>query len=211
MGRLHPFKRRNRPIWRGKRLKGLDEFEPSQRLRFWPRERTTIRGVARETVGWLGTLRPFILGGILLAAWPALDPALVEPPAFLATEPELVNRTFLRCDRPHGHACVTDGDTFRLGERRIRIIGIDAPETHPPRCPEEARLGEAATVRLQQLLNDGPFEMVGRLGDMKDRYGRELRAVRRVKADGSYASIAEQMRESGLARRYLGGLRDGWC
>lgn len=210
MGCIYPFKRPQRPR-DGKRLKGLDEFEPSQRLRFWPPERTTVRGVARETVGWLRTLRPFILGGILLVAWPTLDPALVEPPAFLSTEPEQAAAQFTRCGPGRGHACVIDGDTFRLGDRRIRIIGIDAPETHPARCGEEARLGEAATVRLQELLNDGPFEMVGRLGGMKDRYGRDLRVVRRVKADGSHASIAAQMRESGLARRYLGGFRSGWC
>jgi hypothetical protein len=53
--------------------------------------------------------------------------------------------------------------------------------------------------------------MAGRLGDMTDRYGRDLRMVRRPRADGSVQSIAEDMRESGLARRYLGGLRGGWC
>ena len=75
------------------------------------------------------------------------------------------------------HACVIDGDTFKLGERKVRIIGIDAPETHPARCAEEARLGEAATAKLQQLLNQGPFEMVAPIyRDMHDRYGRDLRA-----------------------------------
>jgi endonuclease YncB( thermonuclease family) len=193
VGRRSPFRRR------------------PAKLRFWPEDRVTVRGVARETWWWLGKLRPFIFAGIAFVAWAGADPALVEPPAFLSTEPELVNRTFQRCDRPHGYACVSDGDTFRLGQRRIRIIGIDAPETPPPRCAEEKRLGEAATAKLQELLNDGEFEMVGRVGDMKDRYGRDLRVVRRLKADGSYASVAGQMRDSGLARRYLGDFRRGWC
>lgn len=62
-----------------------------------------------------------------------------------------------------------DGDTFKLGDRKIRIIGIDAPETHPPRCAAEAAMGEAATARLQALLNEGPFDMVGSRADLTDR------------------------------------------
>ena len=31
------------------------------------------------------------------------------------------------------------------------------------------RLAEAATARLQGLLNQGPFEMVGRVDEMQDR------------------------------------------
>jgi hypothetical protein len=79
------------------------------------------------------------------------------------------------------------------------------------RCPAEARLAEQATARLQALLNQGAFEMVGRIDDMTDRYSRDLRLIRRKRADGNYQSIADDMRESGLARRYLGGFRTGWC
>ena len=177
----------------------------------WPEDRVTVRRVAREAVQWLGKLRPFILGGILLAIWPAVDPALVEPPKFLATDPEQVSETFSRCGPGRSHACVIDGDTFKLDERKIRIIGIDAPETHPSRCAEEARLGEAATVKLLHLLNQGPFEMVAPLYRPHDRYGRDLRVIRRELPDGSYQSIAAEMRETGHARRYMGGFKMGWC
>lgn len=51
---------------------------------------------------------------------------------------------------------VTDGDTFRLesGER-IRIAGIDAPETHTDqaKCAAELALGEAASARARALLD----------------------------------------------------------
>jgi micrococcal nuclease len=110
-----------------------------------------------------------------------------------------------------GHACVIDGDTFKLGDRKIRIIGIDAPETHPARCDEEARLGEAATARLQQLLNQGPFTMAAPAYGGKDRYGRDLRVITRQGPDGAEQSIASEMRASGLAHRYLGGFKSGWC
>lgn len=178
------------------------------RTRFWPDEnRVTARGLLRDTFFWL---RSIGLACVLMILWPALDPALVEPPAFLSTEPETVDATFVPCGAAPT-ACVVDGDTFGVGDRRIRIIGIDTPETHPSRCAEEARLGEQATVRLQNWLNDGPFEMVGRYDDLRDRYDRELRVVRRRQADGSFASAAQAMREVGLARRYLGGFRRGWC
>jgi len=198
---------------RGRRLKGLDEFDPRQRVRFWPdKDRVTFRGTVRETLHWLAVFRPFILLGILASIYVgAGDPALVEPPGFLSSEPERVDEQFTNCGPGGAHACVVDGDTFRLGDRRIRIIGIDAPETHPARCAKEAELGEMATGKLRDLLNEGPFEMVAPLYRDTDRYGRDLRVIRRKGPEGSYQSIASDMRESGLARRYLGGFRGGWC
>ena len=141
MGRIFNFRRR-------RRLKGLGEFQRPRSLTRvrWPEDRVTLGGVARETIEWLGKLRPFILGAILLSIWPAMDPALVEPPEFLSTAPEQVNEHFTRCGLGRGHACVIDGDTFKLDDRKIRVIGIDAPETHPARCEKEAALGEAATA-----------------------------------------------------------------
>ena len=160
---------------------------------------------------WLGRLRPFILGAILLSVWPAADPALIGPPALLATEPEIVDAQFTRCGPGRGDACVIDGDTFKLGDRKIRVIGIDTPETHPARCAEEARLGEEATARLQMLLSQGAFAMTGWAHNRRDRYGRELMAITCKMPDGSDQSIAADMRESGLARRYAGGFKLGWC
>jgi len=178
--------------------------------RFWPdpRKQVTVRGLVRDTIFWL---RPVMLAAALIVLWPALDPALIEPPRFLQAAPEPISATFTRCGLGRSWACVIDGDTFKLGDRKIRVIGIDAPETHPPRCAEEARLGELATVKLQQFLNERPFELVGRIDGMKDRYGRDLRIVRRKLADGSNESIAAKMRESGLAHRYAGGFKTGWC
>jgi len=51
---------------------------------------------------------------------------------------------------------ITDGDTFRLtsGER-IRIAGIDAPETHAnqAKCSGEIAQGEASATRLRALID----------------------------------------------------------
>ena len=167
-----------------------------------------MRGVVRETFGWLGALRPFILAGILAGAWVGYDPALVEPPAILSSEPELVDETFTRCGRGRGHACVIDGDTFKLGERKVRIIGIDTPEVQA-RCPEEARLAEQATLQLLASLNARPFEMRAWAHNRRDRYGRELMVLTRTGEPRQ--SIADELRRSGAARRYVGGFRAGWC
>jgi micrococcal nuclease len=155
-------------------------------------------------------LRPFILLAMLVCIWIGYDPALIEPPEFLAGEPEPVSETFSRCGIGRSHACVIDGDTFKIGQRRVRIIGIDAPETHPARCQEEARLGEDATAKLQELLNQGAFEMVAPVYGSHDKYGRDLRTVQRRLPDGSLQSIAEDMRTSGLAHRYT-GFKTAWC
>ena len=169
---------------------------------FWPkrRRRRFPRGA-----------RPVILAAVLAILWAGFDPLLVEPPGFLAGEPERVSASFSRCGRGRSFACVIDGDTFKLGKRRVRIIGIDAPETQHAQCAGEAALGERATARLQQLLNEGPFEMVAPAYRRQDRYGRDLRVIRRARADGTTQSIAGEMRESGLAHRYMGGFKPGWC
>lgn len=150
-----------------------------------------------------------MLLAVLVCLWVAYDPALVDPPSLLSSEPEPVDERFSRCGPGRGHACVIDGDTFKLGSRKVRIIAIDAPEIHG-QCAEEVRLAEAATGKLQALLNEGPFEMVAPIVGDHDQYGRDLRTVRRKRADGSMQSIADDMRSSGLAHRYA-GFKTGWC
>jgi len=152
----------------------------------------------------LTRLRPFALLASLAWLW-ATNTGMIEPVGLIASTPERVDEQFTRCGRGRGHACVIDGDTFKLGDRKIRIIGIDAPETHPPRCAAEAAMGEAATARLQALLNEGPFDMVGSRADLTDRYGRDLRMIMR-----GGRSIGAQLVEEGVVRRYL-GFKMGWC
>lgn len=160
---------------------------------------------------WLSGWRPWILLSVLVSLFVLYDPMLVEPPAFLSSAPEKVEGNFTRCGQERGTNCVVDGDTFKLGTRSIRLVGIDAPETHRARCEAEAKKGEAATAQLQSLLNQGPFDMTGRLDDPQDKYGRDLRSVTRSRPDGTIQSIAGDMLESGTVRRYVGGLRRGWC
>jgi endonuclease YncB( thermonuclease family) len=103
---------------------------------------------------------------------------------------------------PTGPIYVIDGDTFVMSGQKIRIAGIDAPETHPSRCAEEARLGLAATQKLRELLSNGAVAMSGTI---HDEYGREVRTVRVNGADVGAAMVG-----AGVAREYGSGRRS-WC
>lgn len=108
--------------------------------------------------------------------------------------------------RVSGPVRVIDGDTFDYAGGRVRIADIDAPETHPSRCPYEAELGARATRRLHTLLAAGPFELRP-LGDGRDtdRYGRRLRIVTR-----GGQSLGDVLVTEGLARTWT-GRREPWC
>jgi micrococcal nuclease len=85
-----------------------------------------------------------------------------------------------------GHARVqrvVDGDTLVLDDdRRVRLIGIDTPETVDPRRPVEC-FGREASDHLTELLP--PDEPVRLEYDVErtDRYGRTLAYVHRADDD----------------------------
>ena len=116
----------------------------------------------------------------------------------------LIAAAFALCASGPRITCVVDGDTFWLQGEKIRIADINAPETHTAACPVEAVRGAAATRRLIDLLNAGPFALETGARE-RDRYGRSLRIVRR---DGR--SLGEALVEAGLAERWR-GRRSSWC
>lgn len=96
-----------------------------------------------------------------------------------------------------------DGDTLAWGPKRIRIIGLDAPEIRG-RCPLETALAQAARRRLDALVARGiTLRPRGR-----DRYRRLLA----VALDRQGRDVAQVLIAEGLARPYTGrGRREGWC
>ena len=148
---------------------------------------------------WGRRIWSLLLLGLLLALswWLSRPP----PPS---VGPERVAERFSRCSQASGFACVVDGDSFRLGKRRIRIRGIDAPE-RAGACQAETALAERSAARLAELLNAGPFTMtvVGR--SERDQYGRELRVLSR-----NNQSLGDAMVEAGLAHDYRGE-KTSWC
>jgi endonuclease YncB( thermonuclease family) len=201
MGDLIPFRRPKHRKWT--RAEDYGKVLPTSRWRGEPPEPPRRSRFA--------ALRPWLLLTLLLGLWQGLEVETLEPLSIFASDPEQVNGPFTRCGPGRGVNCVIDGDTFKLGERTVRVLGIDAPETHPARCPAEAAKGELATAELQRLLSRGPFRMTGRINDMRDQYGRDLRALSRVRFNGTTESIAEQMIASGTVRRYYGAARGTWC
>jgi endonuclease YncB( thermonuclease family) len=104
-----------------------------------------------------------------------------------------------------GVNCVVDGDTLWVDGVKIRVADVDSPETHPPRCPYDADLGDRATDLLRELLNGGPIELEPAGDRDEDRYGCKLRVVLR---DGR--SLGDQLVAEGLARAWS-GRREPWC
>jgi micrococcal nuclease len=72
---------------------------------------------------------------------------------------------------------VVDGDTVTLDisgrSERVRLLGIDAPETVAPGRPVECHGPEASTM-LAELLPSGTEVEVTRDIEARDRYGRLL-------------------------------------
>lgn len=101
--------------------------------------------------------------------------------------------------------CVVDGDTLWLAGAKIRVADIDAPEVTSPQCDYEKQLGEKATFRLLELLNEGPFEVKTLADRDTDKYGRALRVLMR-----GDQSLGQQLVDEGLARSWT-GRREPWC
>ena len=142
---------------------------------------------------------------LLALAGALLDPYILPPIGPTAARPERINARFTRCGEGRSLACVVDGDTIRLGQRRVRLIGIDAPEVAGAQCAAERALGERAANRLLALVNEGEFDLVGHRFLNHDRHGRDLRLARR-----GGVSFGAQLTDEGLARRSLARPR-GWC
>lgn len=99
-------------------------------------------------------------------------------------------------DRPRseGKATVTkvvDGDTLhvRVGasDEKVRLIGIDTPETHGRGGLREC-FGAEATNRLKALLPPGTQVRLVRDAEPRDRYGRLLAYVYRA-PDGLFVNL----------------------
>jgi endonuclease YncB( thermonuclease family) len=101
---------------------------------------------------------------------------------------------------------VVDGDTVAHGKQRMRILGIDAPETRGGRCPGvEHPKGQEAKRYLATLLGVSKVT-IKRHKHQRDRYGRQ---VVEVWANGR--SVAALMIEAGHATVWSGSRRTDWC
>ncbi len=86
---------------------------------------------------------------------------------------------------------VTDGDTIGVKidgvEERVRLIGIDTPETKKPNTPIQC-FGPEATAFTKSLLPEGTMLHVERDVEARDVYGRLLAYVYRS-TDGMFVNM----------------------
>jgi endonuclease YncB( thermonuclease family) len=107
---------------------------------------------------------------------------------------------------------VVDGDTVDVRARiwlgqsltvRVRIDGVDAPETRS-QCADERRLAiDARDFLTRRLLN----REITLIGVVYDKFGGRVRADI-SDADGD---IGQALMAAGLARPYRGERREPWC
>lgn len=95
----------------------------------------------------------------------------------------------------HGNAVhLADGDSFRLGERRYRLYGIDAPELHQ-QCKDASGenwpCGTRARTELRRIIGTDPLEC---RAVTTDRFGRIVATCMAGTRD-----IAEEMVRAGYA------------
>jgi endonuclease YncB( thermonuclease family) len=108
---------------------------------------------------------------------------------------------------------VIDGDTFEARVHlwpgldvttRVRLRGIDAPELRA-QCDEERVQAETARGALRTILGQGEVRIAH--VTMDKYYGRVIADVFTRETPNVSAALIE----SGAARRYSGGRRNGWC
>ncbi|NIJ41558.1 MULTISPECIES: thermonuclease family protein [Parvibaculum] len=100
---------------------------------------------------------------------------------------------------------IYDGDTFRMGAERVRILGVDAPELGTrAKCAAEREAAIKARDYLRRKLRGGAVVTIERNGN--DVYERTLA---RVFVDGH--DIADDMISIGLAIPYSPSTHGKWC
>jgi micrococcal nuclease len=98
-----------------------------------------------------------------------------------------------------------DGDTLILkinGEReRVRLIGMDSPESVKPNSPVEC-FGKEASIHAKEILKDKKIEFVSDPSqDTRDRFGRLLGYLFFIE-NGNRINFAEKMIYDGYAYEY---------
>ena len=121
---------------------------------------------------------PFVLAGLGIATWQAARP--VSSTATLDVPSSPVPSGFVRVVR------VVDGDTIEVdGGRKVRLIGVNTPETVDPRKAVQC-YGHEASDYTKSLLEGTAVRLVKDISDT-DKYGRLLRYV--YMEDGTFVNL----------------------
>lgn len=116
-----------------------------------------------------------------------------------------------------GTARASDGDSFRMGEDRVRLLGIDAPEL-AQLCDTASggqwACGKAGRERMNQLLSGGKVNCVPEGRDQYQRLlavctvgGRDIGAT--MVAEGLAIAVDRYGREEAVAKAARKGIWQG--
>lgn len=139
--------------------------------------------------------RPWKIACVLLAA------VLIASCALLSLNDVRANPSGFE---PASVVRVVDGDTLIIdrgrGDERLRLIGIDAPESVHPDAVRNTAEGKTASEHLKETLPKGSVVWLQRDVSDTDRYGRLLRYVWLEKPDdtGSFSEVSDKMLNAAL-------------
>lgn len=156
---------------------------------------TTRRYLVSLAVAWA------VLGLVISCGFADPVPHTAPAPAVIESARVSVQSSEAVTSGPYPVSKVVDGDTLwvqRDGKDvKLRLIGIDTPETHDPRKPVQC-FGEAATTQAQTVLAGRQVLLeTDESQGLVDKYGRELVYVW---IDGKLFN--QQMIEDGFAHEY---------
>lgn len=96
---------------------------------------------------------------------------------------------------------VVDGDTIKVtGDRTVRFVGIDTPETVDPRRPVGC-FGKEASSETKNLLT-GKMVILQKDISEKDKYNRLLRLIYLPLDDGQTLFVNDYLVRMGFAKNY---------
>lgn len=159
-----------------------------------------------RTRRWTAIVSSILTVLIALLVW-AYEPAPAAEPIAPAEDIAEEVHEQIPAEDDRTNALVTDvadGDTLTVRmddgtEARIRMLGVDTPETVDPRKPVQC-FGKEASDFTKSVLADVRVELVADpLADERDKYGRLLRNV--FTADGT--DFNAQLIHEGFAHAYL--------
>ncbi len=125
--------------------------------------------------------------GLLLATTAACTTAPVATPSGSSSTSRPATTTAAGGATSAGRVTrLVDGDTLWVSGVKVRLIGVDTPETRRPGTPVQC-FGEASSLRMAALLPVGTPVRLGYDRARLDRYGRTLAYVYRV-SDGLFVN-----------------------
>ncbi len=137
--------------------------------------------------------------------WICLFVVLVMIASYLYKQLSLPNEEPILTEGVYSVERVVDGDTILLSNGiRVRLMGIDTPETVKPRSEVEPFGPEATAFTKQAIAQNGNRVYIRLDCDRFDKYGRNLAFVYLGESDGEgVVLLNEELVRAGLAKAIM--------